>query len=1050
MRYLFLCLNCIVILFLFGESRAQSNFSPIHTLVDDKVYAYLKVQEIPTIKQQEQLNTLPVSLLGFKAPDQYLVSFPSSVSIQDIHSIVIGSVLVPLSAEGKLSSNLIAGEVPSYALHSPHEWILLVSGMPDISVNTLKSSLETIETLAIEELDELAKVARVHVHKNQLGKVSALASVYFIEFVSPPAEPENLPGKTLHRSNYINKLSENGAPINGSGVVVALGDDGIIGPHADYQGRVNQSNVVVNNGDHGDHIAGTIMGAGNINPARVGMAPGASLMVYQVWNAVNSSPSSYSTSGVRITSTSYGDGCNTGYTSFARTADIHIVQNPALMHVFSAGNSGTSNCGYGAGSGWGNITGGVKAAKNVLAVGNLSDIDALNSSSSRGPVHDGRLKPDICAMGTSVVSTVDIHTYSTKTGTSMAAPGISGVMAQLYQGYRLLNNGQDPTSALIKAAMMNTADDLGNVGPDFRHGYGRVNARRAYELIKNNRFQSGSIAQGQIQDITINVPAGMVEFRAMLYWNDREALAGASRALVNNLDFEVITPANTTLLPWVLNSSPNTNALNSLAVRGIDSLNNTEQVTFTVPSAGVYTLRIKGTSIPLGSQNYVVVYEFRDQDVTLTYPAGGESLEPGTMTTIRFDAAPGSFGVTTIQYSINNGQTWSTIASAVSTSARHFNWLIPQSLEGKKAVIRIRRGSTGEDISTPVHFMKTPTGLNIQWVCNNNLRMRWPRVPQATGYIVYALGAQFMDSIGFTNDTSFIVQGIASSAETFLSVRAIGAGGVQSERAIALRKLGSGTIGCIPPTASFQSPDSICISDSQQFLDQSMGAGSSFSWSFGPNATPASAIGRGPHNVIFQTSGSQQIRLTVSNDLGIDSITKSVVVRESPSAQFTMIPTGTPRTFQFVPDSLNYFAYLWNLGDGTTASNSTPIYTYATDSTYLVSLNVSDGRCASSNSTLLVVNSTISGLGIENALPVSVSLAPNPAQSFVVLEVANAEVQSVTLWDTKGAMYATELVKMDAFEQVKWKMMLEGFSNGLYLVRIQTDKGIFTRKLVLE
>ena len=84
--------------------------------------------------------------------------------------------------------------------------------------------------------------------------------------------------------------------------------------------------------------------------------------------------------------------CNSGYTTLARQLDQQVHDRAQLTHVFSAGNSGSTDCGYGAGSGWGNITGGHKAGKNVIAVGNLSHTDALAGSSSRGPAEDGRYK----------------------------------------------------------------------------------------------------------------------------------------------------------------------------------------------------------------------------------------------------------------------------------------------------------------------------------------------------------------------------------------------------------------------------------------------------------------------------------------------------------------------------------------------------------------------------------------------------------------------------------------------------------------------------------
>ena len=114
---------------------------------------------------------------------------------------------------------------------------------------------------------------------------------------------------------------------------------------------------------------------------------------------------------VIITSKSYSNGCNAGYTSLAKDLDEQINLYPSLIHVFSAGNDGNSDCNYGAGSGWGNVTGGHKQAKNVIATANLTEVGGLASSSSRGPAADGRIKPDIGAKGTSVYSPVSPYTY---------------------------------------------------------------------------------------------------------------------------------------------------------------------------------------------------------------------------------------------------------------------------------------------------------------------------------------------------------------------------------------------------------------------------------------------------------------------------------------------------------------------------------------------------------------------------------------------------------------------------------------------------------------
>jgi hypothetical protein len=135
----------------------------------------------------------------------------------------------------------------------------------------------------------------------------------------------------------------------------------------------------------------------------------------------------------------------------AQLADFQIKNNTSLMHVFSAGNTGNEDCGYGAGQGWGNITGGVKMGKNVLTVANVNNQDKLSSTSSRGPANDGRIKPDISANGDAQFSTQPNNTYAAANGSSAAAPGVAGVLAQLYDAFEDGHPNTFPNSALIKS-----------------------------------------------------------------------------------------------------------------------------------------------------------------------------------------------------------------------------------------------------------------------------------------------------------------------------------------------------------------------------------------------------------------------------------------------------------------------------------------------------------------------------------------------------------------------------------------------------------------------
>ena len=211
-----------------------------------------------------------------------------------------------------------------------------------------------------------------------------------------------------------------------------------------------------------------------------------------------------------LTNNSYGTSfnCNTNgsYNYSAQTLDWQLREFPELLHIYAAGNSGGGTCDPYP-TGYKTVLRYYQSAKNVLTVGNVGEDRIISNSSSRGPVMDGRIKPEICGIGKSVKSTGRDYNYKNKGGTSMAAPSVTGVLALLVEKYRLMNNGQNPEGALLKAIACNTADDLGNKGPDFIYGFGLVNARRAIETLEDENYVAGNINHGDNHVHNITVPS---------------------------------------------------------------------------------------------------------------------------------------------------------------------------------------------------------------------------------------------------------------------------------------------------------------------------------------------------------------------------------------------------------------------------------------------------------------------------------------------------------------------------------------------------------------
>ena len=86
--------------------------------------------------------------------------------------------------------------------------------------------------------------------------------MFYINTIAAPGEKEDTKGRSLHRSNVINSDYATGRHYNGTGVSIAVADDGFVGPHIDFAGRL--TNFATGTGQtHGDMTTGIAGGAGN-------------------------------------------------------------------------------------------------------------------------------------------------------------------------------------------------------------------------------------------------------------------------------------------------------------------------------------------------------------------------------------------------------------------------------------------------------------------------------------------------------------------------------------------------------------------------------------------------------------------------------------------------------------------------------------------------------------------------------------------------------------------------------------------------------------------
>jgi len=392
--------------------------------------------------------------------------------------------------------------------------------------------------------------------------------------------------------------------------------------------------------------------------------------------------------GARIHSNSWGSSKAGEYTDDAVNADDFMWNHRDMLITFSAGNDGKD--GNSDGYVDEDSMGSPATAKNVLSVGasenergdnypcdsNLdytdcaaqggandlftyneawpddfpadpiaSDLLAGNAEqmagfSSRGPTDDGRIKPDVVAPGTYILSAYsDMYQqgydpapnpqnndwqydgwgfpysaqYKYMGGTSMSNPLTAGGAAVVRDFYQKAY-GHAASAALTKATLINSAVDMldeNNDGvndnaypiPNNHEGWGRVNLAQATDGSAQFVDETSGLNTNGVITYQYSVNSAGSPFKVTLVWTDYPGSAGAAKTLVNDLDLKVTSPGGEVYYGNVFNGGWSTTG------GGADRTNNVENVYVQAAASGTWTVEVKGYNVPNGPQPFALVVD---------------------------------------------------------------------------------------------------------------------------------------------------------------------------------------------------------------------------------------------------------------------------------------------------------------------------------------------------------------------------------------------------------------------------------------------------------
>lgn len=737
---------------------------------------------LPDNDDKEKLSSNGVSLIGYIPEKAYVAVFSRNVGIEVLRSSDV-SYIQEVNSNWKLSDKLVellSGNKKTVSI--------AVSFNRTVTGNEIEQKILDVKGSIIKDRIKTLGYSIVTLPK---GEVKNLINWYGVQYVEVYNEdvPLNATAKAITGIRSIYKQPKfGGAGLNGDGIAIGVGDNTSGIHHIDLRDRViNYTPLGYTN--HGVHINGIVGGAGIIDPKGEGMATHALLSDHYFSDVLEATPDIYKKYNVNVTNNSYS--ATRGSCEYAGTYDLLSAgldnlcnDYPNVLQVFAAANDGFFDCPpYPAG--FATIAGGYQVAKNTLIVTSTDKTYNNAGNASRGPVRDGRLKPEISAVGVDVNSATRSEDYLVASGTSMACPQVAAAAGLLTQRYKELNSGALPRADLLKAILINGSKDIGDKGPDFRYGFGFLDMQHSLEILDSGRYFTGVLKTGETVTQVINVPPNTAKLKVLVTWHDPSAMPFTSKQLINDLDLEVSEPGGFKHLPLVLNPDPT--KINDLAIEQVDRLNNTEQVTIYNPTAGSYTITIKGFNVPVDSQRFVVTYDFEEEGVLLKYPQTGDGVMAGDTINVYWDESESSSELT-LGFSSNNGSLWTVIASSIPAGQRYYSWAVPTGISSGQCKLQLIRNSNGAIAETGL-FAVTPQPQpqlsNNQ--CPGYIQVNWPAIPNATGYEVMRKVGAHMQVVDTTADTTYIHKGLSIDNTYYVAVRPV-VDGLSGYRSLAIKR----------------------------------------------------------------------------------------------------------------------------------------------------------------------------------------------------------------------------------------------------------------------
>jgi serine protease AprX len=660
-----------------AQSRALSTANLEAPDAADSDYILIQTKQPLNKAQKDELAAKGAVILEYVPDDTYLCQYKET-SLDGIRALPyvdwanvylrafkIAPALADMPPEPRVRNLMEMAVRPERTLSRTPKTVDVVLH-EDVDPNQVRDKLAAAARIDPADLQAGGHKARVTVQSRYLSDLAALDEVRHIEEVYPYKLHNDIARKILN----IDQPNPGATLFEGEGQLVVVADTGFdkgstTDVHPAFTGRVaklyalGRPNRASDPDGHGTHVAGSVLGDGQSDMLGVrvrGTAPKARLILQSVLdsnNELGGLPADlhnlfqppYANDQARIHTNSWGSKVADGrYDQNASELDDFVWNHRDLVVCFSAGNAGADRNGDGQvdaqsisppgtakncitvgasendrpdktlsyGEGWPSSFPAIPLSSDPVA----NDPEGIVAFSSRGPTRDQRIKPDVVAPGTYILSTrsrittsegwelSDDKLYMFDGGTSMATPLVAGCVALIREYLAKQHGKTNPSAALVKALLINGAHDVAGqyqhseagISPNFAEGFGRVDMQATIgtlpagaKLILND--EDAALDTGDEKKTMVTVDPGARVLKATLVWTDP-----AGESLQNDLDL-IVKASNGRERHGNMPASS----------KKFDRSNNVEQVTWKSVPAGPVEIIVRAHRIARFAQSFALV-----------------------------------------------------------------------------------------------------------------------------------------------------------------------------------------------------------------------------------------------------------------------------------------------------------------------------------------------------------------------------------------------------------------------------------------------------------